>query len=288
MKKRSQSALAEAIPLEDELGDVLDKAICLAGCKADEVAARSRVEPSRLRDAMDWRSELDCGELARLAAVLELNEVGLCALAGGSYPLPEIGGLPFRLHALHMPHGIGVANAYIVSSCCGERGVLFDTGPGMAALQAVWPSQIRALDAIFLTHIEPEHAGGLCEVAAHFGVQNVFFPEGARAPCGGPIADSASWECEYMKVTAISTPGHSASHNCYSVQGPCACKGRPLLVSGDLVFAGSIGCAFHSPDKLVSSVRRVLRSSPENSILAPGHGPLTTVANELRYNPFVS
>jgi len=37
---------------------------------------------------------------------------------------------------------------------------------------------------------------------------------------------------------------------------------------------------------LQSSLRRILGTVPPRTVIAPGHGPLTTVENELRYNPF--
>jgi glyoxylase-like metal-dependent hydrolase (beta-lactamase superfamily II) len=275
------------VPLEDELGDVLDKALSRAGLSPDQAAARSGVEVSRLRDALDWRSELDCRELGSLAALLGLNEVGLCALASGSYPLPEIAGLPFCLHPLRMPHGIGVANAYIVSECCGSGGILFDTGPGLEALLAGWPARIQKLDAVFLTHVEPEHAGGLCEVTRHFRAENAFSPAPTGSPCHRGMEDSQSWENGRFRVTALSTPGHAAAHNCYLVESAGARRGRSLLISGDLLFAGSVGCPLHCAERLNASLGRLLSSLPEDTVIAPGHGPLTTLANERRYNPFL-
>jgi len=277
-----------AVPLEDELGDVLDKALDHAGLTEPEAAARAEVDPARLRDALDWRSELDPDELRRLARVLGLNEVGLCALASGRYPLPEIGGLPFCLHPLRMAHGIGVVNAYLVSECGSGRGVLFDTGAGLAALEAVWPCAIRQVDAVFLTHVEAEHAGGLCEVVARFGGTAAFIPGGAQAPCGQAMAEGACWTGPHFTVTAFSTPGHVAAHNCYLVEAPGARPGGSrLLVSGDLLFAGSIGGAYFCSRRLQAGVRRVLDAVPPDTVIAPGHGPLTTAANERRFNPFV-
>jgi glyoxylase-like metal-dependent hydrolase (beta-lactamase superfamily II) len=61
-----------------------------------------------------------------------------------------------------------------------------------------------------------------------------------------------------------------------------------LLVSGDLVFAGSVGGGFFSDEQLTASVRRMLHLLPPSAVIAPGHGPMTTVENELRFNPFVA
>ena len=184
-------------------------------------------------------------------------------------------------------HGIGVVNAYLVSECGSGRGVLFDTGAGLAALEAVWPRAIEQIDAVFLTHVEAEHAGGLCEVVARFGVTAAFVPEGAQAPCGRAMAEGAGWVGPHFTVTAFSTPGHVAAHNCYLVEAPGARPGSRLLVSGDLLFAGSVGGAYFCNRRLQAGVRRVLDAVPPDTVIAPGHGPLTTAENERRFNPFV-
>src|SRR6185436_5423567 len=107
-----------------------------------------------------------------------LNEVGLCALGTGQYPKPEIGALPFCVWPLRMPHGIGVANAYLVGECGSSHALLFDTGAGIEALAAAWPRTVRHLDAVFLTHVEGEHAGGLQEILARFGAPVTYVPVG--------------------------------------------------------------------------------------------------------------
>ena len=97
--------------LEDELGDVLEKAARHANLSQERLAAFADVDPARIQDALDYRSELTQAELGRLARVLGLNEVGLNALAQGAYPRAELDGLPFCVHPLRMPYGVGVANA---------------------------------------------------------------------------------------------------------------------------------------------------------------------------------
>jgi glyoxylase-like metal-dependent hydrolase (beta-lactamase superfamily II) len=275
------------LPLEDELGDVIEKAMRRVGLTEEALAQRANVPVAKVLDAIDYRSDLSCDELRRLAAALQLNEVGLCALGTGKYPRPEPTGLPFCVWPLRMPHGIGVANAYLVSECGSSRAVLFDTGAGMDALQSVWPASIKSLDAVYLTHVEAEHAGGLCEVVARFGVSRAFIPLGAIAPCGRAINEGEKRVFGSLEVTAYATPGHAAAHNCYLVRAPAARHGAALLISGDLVFAGSVGGAFYSAQQLQTHLSRMLTLAPAETVIAPGHGPLTTVENERRYNPFV-
>ncbi len=280
-------ASLQTIPLEDELGDVLDKAMSCAGLTVEALAARAGVPAARIHDAIDYRPELGPDELSRLALALGLNEVGLCALGLGKYPRPEIGPLPFSVWPLRMAYGIGWVNAYLVVEGGADRGLLFDTGPGLPALTATWPDPVRGVDGVFLTHVEAEHAGGLCEVVAHFGVGSAFIPTGARAPCGHPLAEGESVRFGALEVTAFSTPGHAPAHNCYRVRSTAAPAGRALLISGDLVFAGSAGGPYFCQRQLRLHLRRVLAAVPADTLVAPGHGPLTTAENELRFNPFL-
>lgn len=257
-----------------------------AGLTAETVAQRAAVPWGRIRDAVDYRSDLSCEELRRLAEVLGLNEVGLCALGAGQYPAPSIGALPFCVWPLRMPHGIGVANAYVVAEGGGTHAILFDTGAGFEALAAVWPSGIRTLDAVFLTHVEPEHAGGLCDVVTRFGAPVAFVPQGARAACGTSIGEGERRTFGTLEVSAFTTPGHAAAHNCYLVTAASGRGATGLLISGDLVFAGSVGGAYFSHEQLQTNLRRMLQMVAPRTVIAPGHGPLTTVENELRFNPF--
>ena len=281
-------AATAAIPLEDELGDVIDKALHCAGLTVEEAAERAGVPAVKIRDAIDYRPDFAPGELARLAAALGLNEVGLCALAAGRYPRPAIARLPFEVWPVRMPHGIGVANAYVVAERSSPRGLLFDTGSCLAALEAAWPPPIREVAAVFLTHVEAEHAGGLCEVVARFGVEAAFIPDGASAPCGRGVAEGWAGSFGGLEVRAFATPGHAAAHNCYAV-GKAANPGSPgLLLSGDLVFAGSAGGGYFSAPQLRMHLRRLLGALPPETLIAPGHGPMTTVGNERRFNPFAA
>jgi glyoxylase-like metal-dependent hydrolase (beta-lactamase superfamily II) len=273
--------------LEDELGDVLEKALRRADLSEEALAERAGVLPAQVHDAIDYRPDFSAAELRRLAAALDLNEVGLCALGCGRYPLPEPVALPFCVHPLRMKHGVGFANAYLVAECGASHGLLFDTGPGLDALTAKWPGAIRTIDAVFLTHAEGEHTGGLCEVVARFGLESAYCPAGAQLPCGRAMGEGQTHRFGRLEVTALSTPGHAAAHNCYLVTAPTAQPGGALLVSGDLIFAGSVGGGYFCPKQLATHLQRVLAAVPPATVIAPGHGPLTTAENELRYNPFV-
>jgi glyoxylase-like metal-dependent hydrolase (beta-lactamase superfamily II) len=277
----------EYAPLEDELGDVLEKAMRHASLTEQALTERTAVPTEKIRDAIDYRYDLTPEEIRRLAAALELNETGLAALAQGRYPLPEIAGLPFCLYPLRFTHGIGVANAYIAADCNQSNGVLFDAGTDYFQLRRVWPKAIKKIDAIFITHTETEHIGGLQSLLAAEGKIPVFCPEGKGLDGAVALGEGARLTFGRLEVQALKTPGHCESHNCYVVTAPRAPSAAPLLVSGDTLFAGSTGAAFFCRQRLAANLRRMLDQLPENTVVAPGHGPLTTIKNERRFNPFV-
>jgi hydroxyacylglutathione hydrolase len=276
------------IPLEDELGDVLEKAMTCAGLSPEVLSEKSGVPVSSILDAVDYRPELGPTQCRSMAAVLGLNEVGLCALASGKYPLPEPEGLPFLVWPLRMTHGIGVVNAYIVAESGSDRGILFDAGPEATALEAAWPKGIRAIDAIFVTHIEAEHAGGLAGAMRRFKVREAYMPAGGESEMARGMGEGEVVKLGSLEVTAFRTPGHCAMHNCYHIRSMAVPGSRSLLISGDLVFAGSAGGPYHCQKQLRAHIRRVLAAVPADTVVAPGHGPMTTAGNELRFNPFVS
>src|SRR6478609_8012013 len=194
--------------LEDELGDVLEKAARNVPLSLESLAAAARIEPSRLKDALDYRPDLTDAELGRIASVLNLNEVGLAALARGSYPLPEPAGLPFGLHPLRMPFGVGVANAYLISTG-GDNGVLFDTGASHAELHRAWPPQVQRLEAVFVTHYEAEHIGGLDVVLRETELGFFHGPASGRWPQCRPLGEGSTVAYAGLSITAFSTPGHA-------------------------------------------------------------------------------
>ena len=266
---------------------MLEKALRRAGMNEEELSALTGVPTGRILDAIDYRPDLGTDELRRIAGALGLNEVGLCALGTGRYPDPQIKGLPFCVWPLQMPYGIGVVNAYLVGECGSSSALLFDTGSGIAALEACWPSSVREVRAVFLTHVETEHAGGLCDVVRRFGAPPAFIPEGVRAPCGRPAAEGEAGSFGPFEITVFSVRSPASSHNCYLVRMPAAPSGRSLLISGDLIFTGSAGGEFCHRE-IETQLRRVLSAVPASTVIAPGHGPMTTVEHELRYNPFLA
>jgi hydroxyacylglutathione hydrolase len=93
-------------------------------------------------------------------------------------------------------------------------------------------------------------------------------------------------ECAGYQVETLATPGHAEAHNAYVLRAPAAPHAAPLLISGDLLFAGSVGGAYFCCRRLREQVARLFRDLPPATVVAPGHGPLTTLSHEHEFNPF--
>ena len=78
-------------------------------------------------------------------------------------------------------------------------------------------------------------------------------------------------------------PGHSPAHLAYHADG--------CLFSGDVLFAGSVGRTDFPGsdwDTLLTSIRMLVDTLPAETVVYPGHGPITTLGDELARNPFLS
>jgi glyoxylase-like metal-dependent hydrolase (beta-lactamase superfamily II) len=272
--------------LEDELGDVLDKALQHAGLTEDQLAAATGIEANRIKDAEDYRYDFTCAELQKLAVALGLNEVGVCAMSEGKYPLPELPALPFALHTIALPYGIGRVNAFVLQDFVTQRTILVDTVDRPERLAAAWPAGVAAPAAVLLTHWDRDHAGGLPAVILPQPGLSVLAPA-SRSGVAVDVLGEGDERCVAgFQIRAFRTPGHIAEHNAYFVTSESA-SGPGVLFSGDLIFAGSLGGAFYCCQTLHKEARRVVAALPGQTIVAPGHGPLTTIANERRFNPFL-
>jgi hydroxyacylglutathione hydrolase len=81
----------------------------------------------------------------------------------------------------------------------------------------------------------------------------------------------------------ISVPGHSPAHLAYSTDG--------CLFSGDVLFAGGVGrtdLPGGDWDALMTSIGTLMERLPPETVVYPGHGPTTTLADELAANPFLA
>jgi glyoxylase-like metal-dependent hydrolase (beta-lactamase superfamily II) len=147
---------------------------------------------------------------------------------------------------------------------------------GNAAMKERWPAApllIGQGDASKLT----DPVGNL---SAGFGVPLVS-PPADRTVREGEVLDLAG-----IRWTVLDTPGHSSGHVVFVAK-----ELSPMIVlGGDVLFAGNVGRSDFpdsDPEALVASIREKLFTLPDETMVLPGHGPMTTVGRERRTNPFV-
>ena len=190
------------------------------------------------------------------------------------------------------------SNCYVVRS---ERGALeaaiVDPGDDPTALRLELARMGTKPGGILVTHTDVDHIGGVAALADGTGAE-VWAPAGEveamrkGKPRGGfPVAphDPAHTVTGGDEITVagiafevIDVPGHSHGHVAFHSGGE--------LFAGDLLFAGSVG-RVDLPggdwETLLDSVRSLLERFPAETIVHPGHGPATTLGQELRTNPFL-
>src|SRR5207244_12436666 len=95
-------------------------------------------------------------------------------------------------------------------------------------------------------------------------------------------------DCRHLgssRITHRGTPGHAEGGVTYIV-GTWPEDAPHVAVVGDAIFAGSIGRGNQSWDLAKQKVREQIFSLPRETLICPGHGPLSTVAEEKAHNPF--
>ena len=193
------------------------------------------------------------------------------------------------------PYG---TNCGLLAADGADEAVVVDLGFEPARIQRLLESAGKRAGAVLLTHAHLDHAeatgdfaGDDVPVYVHEG-DAVAFRDPERWNPGFPnpltevkdlrtIADGDVLEFGGFRIEVRHTPGHTPGHCCFRTDA--------FVLSGDLVFAGSIGrsdFANSSPPDMQRSLRRFLEQ-PDDLPVWPGHGPETTVGRERASNPFL-
>lgn len=192
-------------------------------------------------------------------------------------------------------------NCYLVRAGADTRAAaVIDPGDDVDAIERALAGAGAECAAILLTHSHYDHFGALAELAQRTGAP-VWLPEGEldvfRSPDSffpgfgvRPYAGDATLvtggetiEAAGIAFHVLSVPGHSPGHVAYHADGH--------LFSGDVLFAGSVGrtdLPFGDWDTLLESIRALADAYPPETVVHSGHGPDTTLGDELARNPFLA
>ena len=267
------------LPIEDEFHDILSKAQGGLGLNTEQLAETSDLTESQIRGLR--RGEFDEASCRKLASALGLNADAIVTLAKNQWYPSGIEPLEgFKLFASPF-HGLHV-NAFLAWDAETRRAMAFDTGTDVEPMISFIRENELSLEMLFLTHAHGDHIEGTGHLVETFGCPVIASRKESGNPVGSIEIDARfSKTIGKIQIETIATPGHTAGGLTYTISG----LERPVAVVGDALFAGSMGGANVSYQLSLESLGSLLSLAPE-TILAPGHGPMSTVAQEREMNCF--
>lgn len=270
--------------LEDHLGDILRKARAMSN--VTEAAAAGAAGLS----AAEWAALEESGKFSKrpnfaaLAAALGLNAAKLEGIAGGWLPAPkdlsawrEIRGFTSVTEEISV-------NCFLVWDEVQREAALFDTGLDAQPILDCIAAEGLALRHIFITHSHWDHVEALPKIRAAFPKARLHSGS-KQAPVEQRNKPAEIIHLGGLRVTHRETPGHADDGVTYLV-GNWQEDAPHVAFVGDAIFAGSMGNGHGQWDRARQKVREQILSLPPDTLLCPGHGPLTTVAEEREHNPF--
>lgn len=266
------------VPLEDGWRDVLGKALRGVGLSPCELSARAGIDPARVESLLG--GQLDRESLRACAGPLGLDPAKLDALASGLYQAGEVVP-PEGLRVDTTPFGDMLVNSYLIHDPASRVAAAFDTGSDCDALLSEIARLDLKLESIFLTHSHGDHVIELDRLAEKTGA-TAWISE--REPLDGarPFPAGTAFRIGQLHIETRLTWGHSPGGITYVVRG----LSRPVAVVGDALFAGSIGGPKVDLGAAISTISEHILSLDDSTVLCPGHGPLTTVGEQKKSNPF--
>jgi glyoxylase-like metal-dependent hydrolase (beta-lactamase superfamily II) len=202
-----------------------------------------------------------------------------------------------------LPLGELQANCYLLTTSESQSAVAIDPGGGISPLLAALRRRGRKLTHILLTHAHFDHLGGVADLAEatgavlavhandlpllrrRGGVLDWGYEVRACPEPGLLLQAGQALELDGIHLQVLWVPGHTPGHLAF--YWPEANS----VFTGDALFQGSIGrtdLPGGDYDQLLRSIHEQLLNLPGNTVVYPGHGPGTTIAEEKEFNPFLA
>ena len=212
-------------------------------------------------------------------------------------------------------------NCYVVAPAAGEECLVVDPGVGVEQrLGEVLAEHRLRPAAVLLTHGHADHVYSVTPVCAGAGIAAAVHEDDAYR-LEDPLASldpalvamleqqfgtRAGWQepadvvrltggqrlaLAGLEVDVVHAPGHTEGSVMFGLPGaPAPQSASSTLLSGDVLFAGSIGrtdLAGGDPEAMSRSLAGKVLPLPDDTLVLPGHGPSTTIGRERRTNPFL-
>ena len=201
------------------------------------------------------------------------------------------------------PVGPLQCNCSVVGDETTHEAMVIDPGDDIEHVLQVVEQHGLAVKQIVITHGHIDHVGGAMKLKRRTGAPILVNQQDEQllrmldnqaawlgmAPPGKvdidqPLADADQVKIGSIAATVMHTPGHTEGSIC--LYFPAERK----LLAGDTLFAGSIGrtdLPGGSFEKIMDSLHTRVLALPDETIVVPGHGPLTTIGDEREMNPFL-
>jgi glyoxylase-like metal-dependent hydrolase (beta-lactamase superfamily II) len=272
------------MPLEDHWGDVLHKARAMNGVSTAAAAAAGEISEAELSALETSGRRPGKINFPALGKLLGLDAGRLAALANGWLPAAVDLCRWRELRELTTRNDQFSVNCYLVWDGATRDAALFDTGLDAQPVLECLAAAGLALRHIFITHAHWDHVQALPEIRAAFPRAQLHagLPPAPADPRNPP---DETLPLGGLRVTHRATPGHTEDGVTYLVRHWPE-NAPAIAVVGDALFSGSMGRGNQSWTLARQSLREQILSLPPETLICPGHGPLTTVAEETAHNPF--
>ena len=202
-----------------------------------------------------------------------------------------------------IPVGPLQCNCSVVGDETSREAMVIDPGDDVADIFAIIEKHHLKVKQIVITHAHIDHVGGAMKLREATGapillnqndhtllkmlaVQAAWLGMSApdKVEIDRSVSDADKVEAGPLVANVIHTPGHTEGSIC--LYFPAEQK----LLAGDTLFAGSIGrtdLPGGSFDKIINSLHEKVLALPDETVVVPGHGPVTTIGVERESNPFL-
>jgi hydroxyacylglutathione hydrolase len=270
--------------LEDHAGDVVRKARTSVNVTSEAAAQAAGLSVAELNEFEKDGKLGKAINFPALGKLVGLDGAKLERLAKGWLPIGIELGLWPCLRQLTTSGDDMTVNSYLVWDEVTREAALFDTGfDATPAFQIIDENQLQ-LRHLFLTHSHEDHLAALGPIRARYPRLRI------HSDIKSVPVDQKNRRNDFimlgsLRITNRETPGHSEDGVTYIV-GNWPEDAPHVAIVGDAIFAGSMGRGNQSWDLAKQKVREQIFSLPPDTLLCPGHGPMTTIALEKANNPF--
>ena len=270
--------------LEDHLGDIVRKARMLTGV-APKIAARAaEISENELGALESSGRAVEKINFSALAKILRLHPQKLEGLARGWLPAEQKLSRWQSLKIITTRDDDFSVNCLLAWDEATRDAALFDTGLDATPVLNFLAEKKLALKHIFITHSHYDHVEALPKIRAAFPAAEIHSGY-AQAPKPQRLAPGQTIALGALKISHRATPGHADDGTTYLIHG-WPDRAPAVAIVGDTILAGSICNGNGKWEIALKKIRAEILTLPDDTLLCPGHGPVTTVAEEKKNNPF--